>query len=189
MEISLIRHGKSTHIDNDKLDCHEFTHWVKKYDESGVFEEDFYPLETIEKIKNASIVITSDLNRSIESAELLKPNSKVISSHLFREAELPILTTKLWGVKLKPRLWSVILRCLWFGGYANKCESLSNAKNRAKKAAGELISQAQEHQSVAFVGHGFINLLIAKELQRLGWRGKRKTDSKHWNCTTYSLHS
>lgn len=188
MEISLIRHGKSKHIANDKINCNEFTHWVKKYDESGVFEENFYPLETLQKIEKANIVITSDLKRAIDSAKLLKPNSKIVSSFLFRETELPVLTTRRWGLKLKPRLWSVILRCLWFSGYANKCESLSHAKQRAKKAAEELIGYAEEHQSVAFVGHGFINLLIAKELQRLGWQGKRKTDSKHWKCTTYSLH-
>lgn len=82
-----------------------------------------------------------------------------------------------------------ILRCLWFSGYSDRCESLNNAKQRAKKAAEKLVDYAQEHQSVAFVGHGFINLLIAKELQKSGWKGKRKTGSKHWNCTTYYFPS
>ena len=135
MKISLIRHGQSHHIDNNNITCNEFNDWVKKYDDSGVFEEKSYPLETLEKITSANIVITSDLKRSIESAKLLNPNLKAISSHMFRETELPVPSARLWDLKLKPSLWAVILRCLWFSGYSSKCESLGNAKQRAKKAA------------------------------------------------------
>ena len=68
-----------------------------------------------------------------------------------------------------------------------RCESLSNAKGRAKKATELLVKYAQEHTSVVLIGHGFFNMLIAEELQKTGWKGKRKTSSKHWNCTTYSF--
>lgn len=110
MRISLIRHGKSKHIDNNKITCNEFNDWVKKYDNSGVFEENSYPLETLEKIEKASIIITSDLKRSIESAKLLNPNLKKIASPLFRETELPVPSTKLLNIKLMPNIWAVILR-------------------------------------------------------------------------------
>lgn len=167
--------------------CNELKEWVRKYDEGGVFEEKSYPLDTLEKVSTANIVITSDLKRSIDSAKLLNPKLKRISSSLYREAELPAPSRKLWGLKLKPSLWAVILRCMWFTGYANGCESLSSAKQRANKAADELVEYAQRYSSVAFIGHGFINRLIAKELQKIGWKGKRKNDSKHWSCTTYTL--
>lgn len=189
MEISLIRHGKSKHIDNNKMACSEFKDWIRKYDDYGVFEENSYPLDTLEKVSTANIIITSDLKRSIDSAKLLNPNLKGISSSLFRETELPSPSGKLLGLKLKPNLWGVILRCLWFIGYSNGCESLSSAKQRASKAAAELSEYAQTHESVAFVGHGFINQLIAKELQNMGWNGKRKIISKHWSCNTYTLFS
>lgn len=187
MEISIVRHGKSKHIDNHKITCSEFANWIQKYDEGGVFEEKTYPVDTLEKMSTANIIITSDLKRSIDSAKLLNPNVTRISSSLFRETGLPVPSKKLWTLKLKPNFWAVIMRCLWFTGYANGCESLSSAKQRANKAAAELVEYAQKHQSVAFVGHGFINRLIAKELQEMGWTGKRKTDSKHWGCTTYTL--
>lgn len=187
MEISLIRHGKSKHIDNNRITCREFKDWVRKYDDSGVFEESSYPLESVEKLETSNLVITSDLKRTIETAILLNPNVKAISSSLFRETELPVPSTKLWNLKLKPSIWAVILRCLWFSGYAKQCESLSTAKQRAKKAAEELVNYAKEHESVALVGHGFINVLIAKELQRMGWEGERTPSSKHLNCTTYTF--
>ncbi len=187
MEISLIRHGKSKHIDNNKIAFNEFNDWIGKYDDGGVFEEKSYPLDTLEKVSTANIVITSDLKRSIDSAKLLNPDLIAISSSLFRETELPVPSKKLGGLKFKPSLWAVILRCLWFTGYSNGCESLSSAKQRANKAAEELVEYAQKYRSVVFVGHGFINLLIAKELQKMEWKGKRKTDSRHWSCTTYTL--
>lgn len=187
MEISLIRHGKSQLIENDKIIFAEFKKWVEKYDFNGVFEETIYPKVTIEKVATAKVVVTSDLKRSIISASLLKPKTKTISDPLFRETELPTLAnpTILFNVKLKPNNWAVILRLLWFSGYSIECESFSKAKLRAKKASQQLIEYANEHESVVLVGHGFFNMLIAKELQKMGWKGKRKAGAKHWNCTTY----
>lgn len=187
MEISLIRHGKSKCMNNKRIKCKEFNDWVAKYNCLGVFEASSYPSDTLKKIATANIVLTSDLKRSIESAKLLNPNSTAVSDSLFRETELPTPSTKLWGLKLKPGIWALILRCLWFCGYSRNCESLRKAKVRAKKAAELLVEYAQTHSSIVLVGHGFFNMLIAKELQKTGWKGIRKTSSKHWNCTTYSL--
>lgn len=189
MEISLIRHGKSKHIDKNKVTCDEFHDWVQKYDDSSVFEEESYPSDTLKKVSMANLIITSDLKRSIDSAKLLNPNLKTISSSLYRETELVIPSKKLVGLKLKPSLWAVILRCVWLTGYSNGCESLKSAKKRANQAAVELVGYAEQYRSIVFVGHGFINQLIAKELQNIGWSGKRKADSRHWSCTTYTLYS
>lgn len=187
MEISLIRHGKSKLTENDTITCLEFKQWVEKYDNHGVFEESTYPSETVEKVVNAKIVVTSNLERSIKSARLLNPEVKIISDPLFRETGLPTCSKKLLNIKLRPSIWAVILRLLWLCGYSNECESITNAKFRAKKASQQLIDYANEYKLIVLVGHGFFNRLIAKELQKKGWKGKRKTGAKHWNCTTYSL--
>ena len=173
-------------IENDKITFAEFKNWVEKYDFNGVFEESTYPEVTIEKVATAELVVTSDLKRSIVSASLLNPKVKTISDPLFRETELPANTAILFNIKLKPNYWAVLLRLLWFSGYSNKCESLSQAKLRAKKASQQLIGYANEHKSIVLVGHGFFNMLIAKEFKKMGWKGKRKAVAKHWNCTTYS---
>lgn len=178
MEISLIRHGRSQLIENDKVNSSEFKQWVEKYDSNGVFEESIYPSVTIDKIKNAKIIVTSDLERAIHSAKLLKPEEQLISDVLFRETELPIGRMK--DVKLKPSTWTVLLRLLWFFGYSNGCESFHNAKIRAIKASIQLMDYAEEYKTVVLVGHGFFNRLVAKELQKKGWEGKRKTGAKHW---------
>ena len=186
MEISLIRHGKSQLTENDKITFAEFKKWVQKYDFNGVFEESIYPTVTLEKVAAANVVVTSDLKRSVVSARLLNPKTKTISDPIFRETELPVNITILLKMKLKPNTWAVILRLLWFSGYSNKCESFSQAKLRAKKASQQLINDAKKHESIVLVGHGFFNILIAKELQKIGWKGKRKAGTKYWDCTTYS---
>ncbi|AST91183.1 histidine phosphatase family protein [Sutcliffiella sp. NC1] len=185
MEISLIRHGKSELIENDSISCLEFQQWVEKYDNCGVTEEMTLPPETKEKVENAKLIVTSDLIRSIQSARLLNPEVNMISNPLYRETELPILSKDLIQIKLRPNIWAVVMRMLWVIGYSNECESLSKAKHRAKKASQQLIDFANEYKSIVLVGHGFFNLLIAKELQKSGWKGNRKTSGKHWDCTTY----
>jgi broad specificity phosphatase PhoE len=187
MEISLIRHGKSQLTENEKVTSLEFKKWVEKYDYLGVYEESAYPSATLEKVATANIVITSDLKRAVESARLLKPVTKIISDPLFRETELPSNSSQLFNVKLKPSIWAIVLRILWFSGYSYECESLNKAKSRANKSSQQLIDYANEYKSVVLVGHGFFNMLIAKELRKKGWKGKSKRDAKHWNCMSFSL--
>ena len=186
MEISLIRHGKSLLIDNKKKNCEEFREWVNNYNLSGVHVETEFPLLTIKKISHANVLITSDLKRSIESARMLRNNIHVITDPLFREVELPTLSTKLRNIKMNPQIWSVLLRCLWFGGYSNNCESYKHAKLRAKQAANQLIKYAEKYESVVVVGHGFFNMLLAKELLNMGWLGKKIKNSKHWSISSYT---
>ena len=73
--------------------------------------------------------------------------------------ELPNVPTIIGGLKLNPNIYAVILRCLWFCGYSWGCESLKNAKDRAKMASDLLVEYAQEQTTVALVGHGFFNIL------------------------------
>ncbi|WP_129690272.1 phosphoglycerate mutase family protein [Gottfriedia acidiceleris] len=190
MKISLIRHGKSLWTEDKPITSKEFKNWIQKYDENGVSEEKTYPSETLKIVANTKVIITSDLIRTIKSAEFLNPYD--ISSKadpLFRETELPTPFTNLFGLRLKPSFWAVILRCLWFCGYSSNCESLNDAKIRAEKASRLLIKYAQEHTDIVLVGHGFFNILIAKELKKTGWKANKKTSSKHWDITTFSVNS
>ncbi|WKA54745.1 histidine phosphatase family protein [Planococcus shixiaomingii] len=187
MEISMIRHGKSQWVQSGAVTFREFNQWIENYNSHGIDEEFVCPPETLRKAAEASIVITSDLKRSVESAMLINPHANLISSPLFREVELPAGSMKLFGLKLRPSFWAISLRLLWFGGYSKNCESLRKARLRAKKAAQQLIGYTDQHQSVVLIGHGFFNMLIAKELQKAGWKGERKLGTKHWNCISYSL--
>jgi broad specificity phosphatase PhoE len=186
MEISLIRHGRSKWVQNDWITFKQFEDWVTRYDDHGVYAEETYPKETKKKLATAIMVYTSDLYRSRESAKLLIPTVDLVSDSLFRETELPTISGFFSKVKLQPSGWAVLMRCLWVAGYSRKCESFADAKNRAKQAAEELVRSAEKSQSVVLVGHGFFNILIAKELLQMGWTGAKRPATKHWQVTTYT---
>ena len=64
----------------------------------------------------------------------------------------------------------LLLRVLWLFGLSKNGESFTQAKNRARLAADNLISLAETHYEVLLVGHGFINHFIAQELKKCGWQ-------------------
>lgn len=98
-EISLIRHGKSKCTENSRMTYSEFKEWAVEYDNKGVFEENSYHSETLKKITTATIIMSSDLKRSMESVKYLNPNAKAISTQLFREVELPVPLKNIFGFK------------------------------------------------------------------------------------------
>ena len=185
MEITLIRHGRSSQMANHRMNSCEFKKWVEIYNRLGILEGETCSSHAIEKGSSVSFLLTSDLKRSIESAKSINPSAKIQTDPLFRETELPIPAGKFPGMRLKPNTWAVVLRLLWLCGYSQGCESYRDAKLRAKHASSTLTSIAKEHHFAVLVGHGFFNHLIARELQEAGWIGKRKTGSKHWNADTY----
>ncbi|MBN8202970.1 MULTISPECIES: histidine phosphatase family protein [Bacillaceae] len=187
MEITLIRHGRSSQMDNHRMNRREFKKWVERYNHLGILEGETCPADVIEKVISAPFLLTSDLNRSIESARSINPSAKIQADPLFREADFPIPAGKFPGMRLRPNTWAVLLRLLWLCGDSQGCESYRDAKLRAKQASLTLTSIAKEHHFAVLIGHGFFNLLIARELQKAGWAGKRKTGSKHWNADTYIL--
>lgn len=186
MEISLIRHGKSTWINNKRVTFQGFKDWIEMYDAHGVFEnKKRYPAWTIEKVNRANVMVSSDLKRSIDSARILKPSFDGPSYPLFREIEFPHVPEIVEKVKLYPTVWALLLRSAWFIGYAKDAESYKEASKRAEKAADLLIDYAEKQESVVLVGHGFFNFLIARQLQKKGWKGRKNTSFDHWVANTY----
>ncbi|MBM7702787.1 histidine phosphatase family protein [Metabacillus iocasae] len=186
MQISLIRHGRSSYNEMRPLSSNQFSDWVRGYDQGGVEEEEEYPSETLQRVMEAKLVVTSDLKRAKHSASLLGIETS-LENALFREVELPELS--ILSPPMNPSVWAIVFRCLWFAGYSKNCESYRHAKRRAKKASQVLMDYAKKHESVALIGHGFFNQLIANELRKHGWEGKKRSDKKHWSCTTYFLEN
>jgi len=187
MEITLMRHGKSNHTNKSAISCSEFVKWVDDYDAAGIIQKITLPEQTKEKAKEAKLIVTSTLSRSIQSAERLGAKSVIISEPLFREAEMPVLVSPFLNIKVPPSCWAVYYRCLWLMGYKGKKESKKEAKERAVKASNRLIELAAEYDHVFLSGHGVFNQFIARELLKAGWQGNKKTGRNHWSCTSYTL--
>ncbi len=179
--ISLIRHGRPDFwheiTPNTLISARELPVVYRRYDESGIVPSPGPPEPVVNEAQTALCVYSSDLKRARESTQELGLKN-VIELAVFRETELPVLPIAF--LHLPIFLWLIILRGLWFRGYAKSCESVHAARLRAAQAAQILQATAQKHGSVALVGHGFLNRFIKQELLRIGWQADGTGQNAHW---------
>ena len=134
-------------------------------------------------MRSASFIITSTLRRSIDSAYILAPSTPFITDSLFREADLPSSFQS--KIRLRPRVWGVLARSAWLCGWSDGGESFAAARDRAVRAAQALVAQTAAHDTLAVIGHGMMNLLIARQLRAGGWQGPRIPSLRHWSFGVY----
>ncbi len=181
MRITLLRHGKPAFELKGNVRGKDLGEIAKAYDLSGIV--DIPPRETVAAIQGSHFVVCSHLTRSIESAKALGCPEVHVRDPLFCETAIPHFGSG--SITLPIGVWIVVLRLMWLFGFSKNGESLENARRRARQAAARLVEFAQEHQYVLFVGHGFINHFIAKELRKSGWLGPSKPDRGYWGYGSY----
>ena len=187
MEIILLRHGKPKIPSFNKLSASEFCEWVNVYNSSGLCASVKPTNEAVAIAERCKAIVCSELPRSIESAKTLNIKTITITSSQFNEAELP--TTDWRYLKASPKTWTVVFRILWLFGFSRNSESYKEAKNRASESAKTLKDLAEKHKSVLYVGHGFYNRLLAKELKTSGWIGPNSPGLKYWSFGVYKKHN
>ncbi len=181
MHITLLRHGCPDFEWQRSVRGYEFELLENEYDSATITDEP--PEDCVAQVSQHLFVVCSDLTRSLDSAAALGVKRVDISERLFREMNLPYFDKV--SIRLPLKIWVIILRSLWFMGFAKNSESYHTARMRAKAAADRLIELASEHRSVLLVGHGFINHYIAKELLGKGWVGPSNSGRKYWEYATY----
>lgn len=185
--ITLIRHGPPAVSLRQRVCGHQFRQFVERYDAARIAQRALPPLAVRQVVANADVVFASNRPRALHTAELLGvPFPPVIDSQ-FREIEFPVDFPR--RLRFSALTWSVIALALWRLGYTSRSESLARTRQRAQIAADTLERQlaqpSDRAESVVLVAHAGINRLIAKELRRRGWRGRKLPHSHHWGCTTY----
>lgn len=183
MKIILLRHGKPNLINSKKIKSSELGKWINQYDSANLDLECQPKIEAIKVIKSSNKVVCSNLSRSTESADILGVNKVHFIENDFREAELPYFEIPL--LKLFPETWAIFFRILWFCGLKINGESLTEAKSRASTGANKLKEIAESNNSVIFIGHGFMNRFIAKELLLSGWHNSTPLGNKYWEFGVY----
>jgi broad specificity phosphatase PhoE len=181
VRITIVRHGKPDFEWGRNVKGSEFRSLERAYDLAGIVGHP--PDESLDLVKQHGYVVCSDLLRSIQSAKALGAESIHFSSAVFREMNLPYFDNA--SIRLPLSYWVILLRGLWFLGFSKNTESILIAKARAKKASKKLMELADEHHSVLFVGHGFLNHYVAKELLKNNWVGPKSPGKKYWEFGTY----
>lgn len=184
MEIILLRHGKPKVELSGYLSTKQFKQLASDYAKSSINDA---PIEKLKTRFNNHYVICSDLLRSIDSAKKLNLNNINISDALYRETDIPHFDR--FFFKLPATLWLILLRILWLFGFSQNGESFSQAKARSKQAAENLIMLAQKNKKVIVVGHGLMNRLIGKKLEKKDWRSSERVGKRYWEYRSYTISS
>lgn len=180
MEIILLRHGKPKVELSGYLSVKELKQLVNDYDKSGIQSS---PDKKLKSKFSDHFVICSDLVRSTESAKKLGLNNIHLSDALFREADLPHFENNF--LILPVAGWLILLRVLCLLGFKKNGESFLQAKERSKSAAEKIIALAEHNQKIIVVGHGLMNRLIGKQLQKKGWFESERVGKSFWEFRKY----
>ena len=182
MKITLLRHGRPDFDWDQRIKGTEMGCGIEAYDLAGIIDTPPEKLKAI--VSQHNIVVCSDLTRSLQSAKAMGVRKIHVSDPIFREMSIPYFNNM--SITFSVKLWVLILRGLWFLGFSKNSESIVEAKQRAKLASEKLIDLVVKNDSVLFVGHGFINHYIAKELLANNWSGSSSPGEKYWEFVTYN---
>ena len=183
-QILLIRHAKVDADYDTTIYAKELKEWIESYDTAPICADSLPSDELRECVLESDIVITSRLNRAIESAQVLGLSVDKQEA-IFNEAEIPQITIPY--LKLKPKSWFVVLRVWSLLGFGDKNSSLKATKLRAEQATTRLLVLSSEYESVTLVGHGGMNWLMGKELQKRGWRLEPNASMENWGRRVWRL--
>jgi len=183
MQIILARHGKPAWDLRTPIPGHALAEWLRG-EADAPLDSSPRPSAELERLsRTAKCLITSPLRRSRDSARLLAPATAPLIDPCFREAELPSAFRS--SLRLRPELWAGLARSAWFCGWSAGVETFRAARDRASKAASVLTGYAEACGAVVLVGHGLMNILIARRLRAAGWRGPRFPSPQHWTFGVY----
>ena len=181
-EIILMRHGQPNLAALGKVSARGMKQWIEQYDLSEITQQPA-PETSLQLAASAQIIVSSSAPRALTSVRALGLQPSVVDK-VFCEAQLP---HGRWTLpRLSPFTWAFILRMLWLCGFSGTVESAGHAKGRALDAAQRLQSLSTEGP-VLLLGHGFMNRMIAKQLEAAGWTRHASTGTRYWSAATYRM--
>lgn len=183
MQIILVRHGRPEHSSPRWCTPAQMKDWIERYNEAEVAVREA-PARLAELAATAGAVVCSPSARCRQSRDCLGLGACPAPDPVFAEAHLPYPD---WSFpRLPPSLWRLLFRSAWFCGFARHTEPIAESRQRAEAAAQRLIALAETHGSVLLMGHGIMNLLIARQLRRHGWSGPMPLLMRgYWHASVY----
>lgn len=175
MELWLLRHGKPDIDCSIAMRTADMYSWINQYDAAGIID---LPDGSILAACDEKFIVASPMRRARESVIALGRTPDLIIDEL-HEARLPVFNIPL--LTLSPLTWAALFRISWMAGCSGGVATFSAAKGRAKRVSDQLTALTETQGRVVSMGHGFMNLLIAKELQKVGWKIEKNRTSGYWS--------
>ena len=192
-ELLLVRHGRSAHVDAGRwVDVEGVRRWMAEYDAAEIMPEHAPPPELEALARDASLVIASDLPRTVASAVRLAPEREIVRTPLLREAPMETADRPLpgfGGIRLPLRAWGMLWGTRWIASWLWNAEppGIGPAElERAEQAADLLVAKAHDAGGrVVVVTHATFRVVLARALARRGWRGPDERPYHEWSAWRY----
>lgn len=176
--ITIARHGRPALSRQGWLTARGWTEWWAAYDRSGLAEGEMPMPVLVEIAAEATVLIASPLPRARQTAGLVAPGREIEADALFVEAPLPAPPLPDW-LKMRPAMWGILSRLVWWFGYHGGGESRRMAEARAERAVLRLEVLAREGD-VLVCAHGWFNRMMGRALRRRGWRRVYDGGDRYW---------
>jgi broad specificity phosphatase PhoE len=191
-ELLLVRHGRSAHVETGWVDVEGVRRWMAAYDAAEIMPDHAPPAELEALVRDASLVIASDLPRTIASALRLAPEREIVRTPLLREAPMETPDRPLpglGGIRLPLRAWGMLWGTRWIASWLWNAEppGIGPAElERAEQAADLLVAHARDAGGrVVAVTHATFRVVLARALARRGWRGPDERPYHEWSAWRY----
>ncbi len=186
--IVLARHGRPAIDKSKRLTSNGYYQWWQAYDRSGLDPASPPPQNLIDAAKTADVIFSSELRRAKETAAAVAGGKPVIENAVFSEAHLPPPPFPSL-IRMRPPMWDVFSRTLWWLGYAGGFESRAAAETRAFAAAEVIVPRARAGENVLVCAHGWFNRMMRPALVANGWNCVYDGRDDYWSFRRYAHQS
>jgi broad specificity phosphatase PhoE len=189
--VFLVRHFATAGTPTGLLTASNMQDWLKTENGQGIVQGSMPSSKLVSAVESSSQVWASPLARAQQTAHLAMTSiatdchPQLLTHDELREAPLP--ATRFPGIRLPMGGWDVLLRSLWMLGYSGNVEPRPHVMARAQTVA-ESLTIDDLRLTVTVIAHGFINIVLANRLRRLGWSGPRLPDHCNGGVTVYARH-
>jgi broad specificity phosphatase PhoE len=186
--VHLVRHLATEGTPTKRLDRHELKAWLDREVACGIRVDAQPSDELVALIAGSRHLLVSPLARAQATASAVldrlpaDSHPEVTTDEDLSEAPLPVLPVP--RLRLPLDAWDVVCRTAWLLGYVGNVEPRRQAVHRACKVAHRL-GDLTPTGNVSVIAHGFTNILVARELRRLGWDGPRLPNHGNGATSTF----
>lgn len=182
--IVLARHGRPLIDKSKRLDARGYYAWWQEYDASGLDDRSPAPQNLLDIASQADRFFASNLRRSQETAAAVTNGQKIEHDAVFTEAALPPPPFASF-IRMRPPMWDVWSRSLWWLGHAGGFESKAEAETRAFAAVEKIDPLARSGENVLVCAHGWFNRMMRPVLLAKGWNCVYDGRDDYWSFRRY----
>jgi broad specificity phosphatase PhoE len=172
MRLIVIRHGRPEWQLPCVISLAQYERVSAGYDAVGLSTVGKRAIEALAGRLPEASILSSDLPRARETAEIIARGRAVAFDAVFREVPTSRIATDFFGKLWAPAaLWALIKRCFWILGIGECEENPRSAWERAARATDEILEHSEE-ETVVLVSHGCFMVFLALYLGQRGLIGR-----------------